>query len=598
MKDSAAKIDEQNVMGVARVAIAIIVLMLIAVLIGCSGPAASTITPPSQAATPTFSPAAGAYSSPQSVTLSTSTPGCSGFLYWNTTGNPTSGDTHGTSVSVASSETVYAKVIGCPGFADSAVGSAAYTIALTSGLPTLVQDSAWGTNNGTENGNGFTYHLPNASLGGSSTQGDSSNNLIVVAFSWAGTATLTSLSDNNGNAWTTGASCNDSGSPRRNIRILYAMGAKAGTQDLTLTFSASVAEVHLRATEFYNVSVLSAVDGTPSCTASTSNFGPFIAAGSITTTVDNDLIYHYGIDNKDLCCTNPVTSFAVGTDFSLLPSDRHLGHFAQWQVQATHGSINPTMTVNQGSNDAFGSGAIALKAASAGTAPSAGIRMVREYHTSIDNTAYVVQWPCSGNLTVVAQGEHSTDHLISSITDSDSNTFTKVTPPSPVNSYPQVFYAANQTCTNPNTRTMTINNAAGGATGVPVIYDITGANSSPYDNVAGVNYPTQSAAGGSSCPGAAGSDTDHAPDLTPNAGPGLAIAVLNNGTGPTCAVRGAGYVHDSAWYTGDSDQSTLMDSANGFAHKYYSGASTLDFHWDWANSSATNGFALAVSFKQ
>ena len=92
------------------------------------GSAAYTITSPA-AATPTFSPVAGTYAGTQSLTLSTATSGCSGSIYWSTVHNPpTTGDTQGTAVSVAASETVYAKVLSCGGFTDSSVGSAAYTI--------------------------------------------------------------------------------------------------------------------------------------------------------------------------------------------------------------------------------------------------------------------------------------------------------------------------------------------------------------------------------------------------------------------------------------------------------------------------------------
>lgn len=97
---------------------------------------ASNNAPPPTAATPTFSPGAGSYSSTQSVTISTSTSGCGSKIYWSTSHNPpTTSDTNSTSVSVAASETVYAKVIGCTGYVDSSVGSAVYTI---SGPPTFV----------------------------------------------------------------------------------------------------------------------------------------------------------------------------------------------------------------------------------------------------------------------------------------------------------------------------------------------------------------------------------------------------------------------------------------------------------------------------
>ena len=85
------------------------------------------------AATPTFSPVAGTYSSTQTVTISTSS---GTVICYNTTGSPatngTTGCTTGTHytspVSVSSSKTLYA-VAGGTGLADSSVGSAAYTIA-------------------------------------------------------------------------------------------------------------------------------------------------------------------------------------------------------------------------------------------------------------------------------------------------------------------------------------------------------------------------------------------------------------------------------------------------------------------------------------
>lgn len=77
------------------------------------------------AATPTFSPVAGIYVGTQTVTASTSTSGCASFIYFDTNPTPV---TNQTTLSVTSSETVYAYVHGCPGHSDSSVGSAAYTI--------------------------------------------------------------------------------------------------------------------------------------------------------------------------------------------------------------------------------------------------------------------------------------------------------------------------------------------------------------------------------------------------------------------------------------------------------------------------------------
>jgi hypothetical protein len=78
------------------------------------------------AATPTFTPSSGA--PPQTVSIDSSTSGSGPYIYWNTTGSPTTSDTHSTSASVTTNPTtLYAKVINMPGYSDSAIGSATYS---------------------------------------------------------------------------------------------------------------------------------------------------------------------------------------------------------------------------------------------------------------------------------------------------------------------------------------------------------------------------------------------------------------------------------------------------------------------------------------
>lgn len=101
---------------------------------GSSGPLAFpcvyTSTPTASA--PTFSPVAGIYNSTQTVTMSTTSPGCNGSIWWNTTG--IGQGTNGTTAIVATSETLFAQVLSCPGFSDSAVGQASYTINQPTGV--------------------------------------------------------------------------------------------------------------------------------------------------------------------------------------------------------------------------------------------------------------------------------------------------------------------------------------------------------------------------------------------------------------------------------------------------------------------------------
>ncbi len=100
------------------------------------GSATYTITAPQQAATPTFTPAGGTYSSTQSVTIADATSGAA--IYYTTNGTtPTTASTlyGGGAITVSASETIEAIAVES-GYTNSAVGSATYTIG--SGTPPVV----------------------------------------------------------------------------------------------------------------------------------------------------------------------------------------------------------------------------------------------------------------------------------------------------------------------------------------------------------------------------------------------------------------------------------------------------------------------------
>ncbi|MGA9128107.1 MAG: chitobiase/beta-hexosaminidase C-terminal domain-containing protein [Terracidiphilus sp.] len=86
-------------------------------------------------ATPIFTPAAGSYSSAQSVVISTTTPNAT--IYYTTNGSaPNTGSTKYTGpITVSSSETIQS-FAGSPGYANSIITSATYTINSTSGSST------------------------------------------------------------------------------------------------------------------------------------------------------------------------------------------------------------------------------------------------------------------------------------------------------------------------------------------------------------------------------------------------------------------------------------------------------------------------------
>ena len=89
------------------------------------------ITPP--AATPTFLPVAGTYTTPRKVTIAESTPGA--VIYYTTNGNTptTSSPVYSGPITVSVSETVKALASG-PGYSASTEASAAYVITPPGGV--------------------------------------------------------------------------------------------------------------------------------------------------------------------------------------------------------------------------------------------------------------------------------------------------------------------------------------------------------------------------------------------------------------------------------------------------------------------------------
>jgi Domain of unknown function (DUF1929)/Chitobiase/beta-hexosaminidase C-terminal domain/Bacterial lectin/PKD domain len=97
-----------------------------------SATASATYTIESQVATPTFSPAAGSYSSAQTVSISTTTSGATIYYTTNGTTPTTSSTVYSGPITVSATETLKA-IATKSGFFNSNVGTAAYTIGSNGG---------------------------------------------------------------------------------------------------------------------------------------------------------------------------------------------------------------------------------------------------------------------------------------------------------------------------------------------------------------------------------------------------------------------------------------------------------------------------------
>lgn len=176
-----------------------------------------------QAATPSFSPAAGAVYNPTTVTASTATSGCGGYIYFDTNNPPT---TQQTTFSVTTAETLYAQVIGCPSYADSNIASAAYTIA-----PPLPTYSTSGVNAAFGSGTCTQYSACSQVLTVSATD------LVVVGCGTVnGTGSLSSYTASSSPAETfnAGTFTNNSGNTSA-VQMNWGIMANTGSHTFTCT---------------------------------------------------------------------------------------------------------------------------------------------------------------------------------------------------------------------------------------------------------------------------------------------------------------------------------------------------------------------------
>ena len=427
-------------------------------------------------------------------------------------------------------------------------------------VPTLVQHVATGMDRYPINT--LTIQLPNPVRAG---------NCLILGVQFNSEGSVASVTDERGNNWIAGPTATNASFSKR-MNLYYVLNAIAGTQTIKVNFSglsSTPGFPQAVVSEFYNVATANAFDG--SAASSTSR-----TAGTITTTAPGDLIYEWGAslstsDNNGGAFNG--TSITAGTDFTLLSADLQVGSGDQYQIQSTPGPITPTFSAS--GSAIWGSVAIALKSATAGTAPPPGIRIIHLQHTLMQavraqdrEEPIVMQFPSSGNLLVGlynAAGPFATN-----VTDSLGNIWSlpesaKIIDDDGVVSA-QIVYAANAQ-TSPNLSGITVSITETGIGDMMFnLYDVTGAAASPFDLATALQGFNETF-------------TPHTTGIiTPRTANGLVIHVnsitFHQEETMTSPIGGA---FDTVTNDLEGEDVSTLDMDNAYAHIYNSTTNQVDF---------------------
>jgi hypothetical protein len=394
------------------------------------------------------------------------------------------------------------------------------------------------------------------------------NALVLGMFSDNTNAPTWTVSDDKSNAWTLGPSSIDSSG--NIVRIYYALNVAAGTHMISVSASTQTrGYLAISASEYYNVAASSAADGS-SCHAGSNSTS--ITAGTITPTTAGDLLWQFAAN----VAVAEVSPFTVGSQSNITwvfnGTDMHDGDATQAGVYSSTAAINPTFTA--GTSESWDSCVVALKAGSAGNAPTSAFRILHMLHaqeTSSDGSTYKGQFPTSGNLLVASFISGS--NTITGITSNPSNSWTATSSATlgGVQVVSQVYYAPSASTSNSLTFSVSQTGTMTGSTFM--MYDIVGAATSPLDKDSGGQSGEQDTI--------VSALTSCSSCLSPSAANELILGNFGQAwcTGTNINVP-SGALFDTATYNGNSvNGPESVDQNNGWFHYYNSGTNALSATW-------------------
>lgn len=423
--------------------------------------------------------------------------------------------------------------------------------------------------------------------------GGAGNAILVGVTHDDGSAATESVSDDQSNTYTLVKRTHDTTKGQFGS-VFEAHNITGGVLQVKVSFSVGTIAVLGTMDEFRNVATSSPVD------VSSGNFGAStsMTAGSMAPGTSGDLLWQVAF--TDSTASLPLTSFTVGSQSNItwqfLGTEKMWGTGVQYGVYNSTSAINPTYTIaaTGGGNANFISIAVALKPASAGTAPGGGIRVfeVQHFNTRNETAASVAFfWPTGAlgntNLLVIEFISGGT-YKISSISDTASNTWMQAGSTITNNSNVQIFYAANPSASSLLTVTCTMSGSFSTGHGATFMgFEISGAAASPLDATAS----------------ATGNDTTGSPitgaTLTPNTSNGLVVSVIGIAFDSVTGITTTGSNFVSFRSTNEKEPE-WNDENNGWAVHYNSGLSAIQDTWthDTVDQTGAGNWAeLMAAFK-
>ncbi len=273
----------------------------------------------SQAPAPSFNPPGGTYATGQSVMLMDSLSGAT--IYYTTDGSaPSTSSTVYTAQFALSANTIVRAMAVAPGYRNSVISDASYII----GTPALkiVQQAETSAASGTST---LSQGFPSPSIAG---------DLIIVGVKWGNsTISVSSISDNQGNTYTSAMGPTNWSSNNKRAQLFYAKNISAGAAPITIavTLAAnSTSTFHLYQFEYANADTTAPLDVTSAAIGT----GTSLNSGSPTTNYANETIFGWAF-----CDTGTLTA---GTGF--FAETTYNGNLAEDKNVTTTGSYNASAT--------------------------------------------------------------------------------------------------------------------------------------------------------------------------------------------------------------------------------------------------------------